>query len=288
MVPLFVLLSREAADTFSLVLSSAGIGNRVIRENNRYRIDVPESRVDAAINAVRRYQAENPAIEEDAPVSPQTHLPNNFSGIAVAVGLLIVHLSVMSSIAPEDYISVFGANARRILHGEAYRSATALVLHADAAHLAGNMVAIALFGSVVCAMTGTGVGWLMALACGIIGNLVNAVAHETGHISIGASTAVFGLVGIVCAIRAVNAMRSGRGWKAVLVAFGAGVALLAFLGAGARSDLGAHLFGFFSGLLMGGAYQLWVPSPAGRKGQVLCSVIAGSLLLAAWIQGAHT
>ena len=288
MVTLFIQLGREAADTLSLVLNSAGIGHRVVRENNHYRIDVPKSRVDAAMLTIRRYQAENPSVEKAASVVPQPRLPKNFSGIAVAIFLLIVHLSVMSSAAPGDYITVFGANARRILHGEAYRSVTALVLHADAAHLAGNMAAIALFGSVVCAMTGTGVGWLMTLACGITGNLVNAVAYETGHLSIGASTAVFGSVGILCSLQAVNAMRSGRGWKGVLVAFGAGVALLAFLGAGNRSDLGAHLFGFFSGLLLGGAYQLWVRSPLSKKGQLLCGVIAGSLLLAAWIQGVHT
>jgi membrane associated rhomboid family serine protease len=64
------------------------------------------------------------------------------------------------------------------------------------------------------------------------------------------------------------------------------VALLAFLGASARSDVGAHLFGFFCGLLMGGAYRLWVRHALGMQAQVLCGIISASTLLLSWIRGA--
>jgi hypothetical protein len=84
----------------------------------------------------------------------------------------------------------------------------------------------------------------------------------------------------------VNAARNGKGWKRMVLVFGAGVALLAFLGTSARSDLGAHLFGFFSGAVMGGAYRLWKGQPAGRKGQILSATIAAAALLLAWIRGA--
>lgn len=285
MVILISQLNRDEANTYSLVLNSVGIGNRVVGARKNCRIDVPEHAVDAAMNAIRLYQAENPSTNEDVPARHHHMTPRNISGVAVALLLLCIHLAVMASAAPEDYFAVFGANARRIVHGEVYRCATALVLHADAAHVVGNMVGIALFGGAVCMVTGTGVGWLMILACGILGNLVNAMAYESGHLSVGASTAVFGGVGILCALQAVTAVRTGRGWKGVLMAFGAGIALLAFLGASARSDLGAHLFGFLSGVLMGCVYRLLILHPLGNRGQVMCGMVTVAVVVLAWIQG---
>lgn len=285
MVTIFHDLNQEQANTFSLVLNSSGIGNRVIGSSDGFRIDVPKPYLDAARDVIYRYQAENPIAEDDITVCRSHPTHKNISGVAVALLLLAVHMAVFASAAPEDYIAVFGADARRILDGEVYRCATALVLHADAAHLAGNMVGMALFGGAVCAVTGSGVGWLMILACGILGNWMNALAYETGHLSVGASTAVFGAVGVLCALQAVNVVKTGKGWKRMVLVLGAGLALLAFLGTSARSDVGAHLFGFFCGVLLGGAYRLWIGLPLARKGQLLCGIIAASTILLSWIRG---
>jgi len=285
MITVFNSLNQEQANAYSLVLNSSGIGNRVIGSTDGFRIDVPKPYVDAARDVICRYQAENPTSEDEVSVSRSQPTRKNLSGIAVALLLLSIHLAVSASSAPEDYVAVFGANARRILDGEMYRCATALVLHADAAHIAGNMAGMALFGGAVCVVAGSGVGWLMILASGIFGNLINALAYETGHVSVGASTSVFGAVGILCAFQAVNAARTGKGWKRTALAFGSGLALLAFLGTSARSDVGAHLFGFLCGVLMGGAYRLWMGHALGVKGQVLCGIIAASTMLLSWIRG---
>ena len=288
MITVFNSLNQEQANAFSLVLNSSGIGNRVTRSNDGFRIDVPKPYVDAARDVIDRYQVENPNTEDEVSVSRSHPMHKNLSGIAVALLLLSIHLAVLASSAPEDYIAVFGANARRILEGEVYRCATALLLHADAAHIAGNMAGMVLFGGAVCVVTGSGVGWLMILVSGIVGNLMNAFSYEAGHLSVGASTAVFGAVGILCAFQAVNAARTGEGWKRAALAFGSGVALLAFLGTSARSDLGAHLFGFFCGVLMGGAYRLWMTNRLGMKGQVLCGIISAATILLSWIRGMVT
>lgn len=285
MVTVFDSLNQEQANAFSLVLNASGIGNRVTRSNDGFRIDVPKPYTDAARDVIYRYQAENPNAEADRSVSRSYPTHKNLSGIAVALLLLSIHLAVSSSSAPEDYVAVFGANASRILDGEIYRCTTALLLHADAAHIAGNMAGMVIFGGAVCVVTGSGVGWLMILASGIFGNLMNALAYETGHMSVGASTAVFGAVGILCAFQAVNAARTGKGWKRTALVFGSGLALLAFLGTSARSDVGAHLFGFLCGVLMGGAYRLWMGHPLGIKGQVLCGAISASAILLSWIRG---
>jgi len=285
MTPLFDNLRKEEADTYSLVLASAGIGSRVVKTDAGFRIDVPESLVDAAMNTITSFLKENPPVVEQKQQTHNGTTSRNLSGVAVALVLLCIHLAVMTSSAPSDYIDTFGANARWILSGEWYRCATALVLHADDAHIAGNMVGAALFGGAVCAATGTGVGWLAILVCGICGNLINAWAHETGHLSIGASTAIFGAVGILCGLQATAALVSGKSWKKVAMALGAGIAFLAFLGASERSDLGAHLFGFLCGLPLGVICQLRRENMPGIKGQMLCGAIAVFILVAAWLQG---
>ena len=42
MVTVFDSLNQEQANAFSLVLNSSGIGNRVTRSNDGFRIDVPK------------------------------------------------------------------------------------------------------------------------------------------------------------------------------------------------------------------------------------------------------
>jgi membrane associated rhomboid family serine protease len=286
MVTLLNQLSQHEAQTFSLVLNSAGIDNRVDVNDGNYRIGVPEPLVQAALIAIHRFQAENPPRQDRASGSSEQTASRHLSGVVVAILLLVVHLAVTASSAPDDYVAAFGASARHILEGDIYRCVTALLLHADAAHVVGNMAAVAFFGGAVCAATGTGVGWLMILACGASGNLANAAAHDSAHLSIGASTAVFGSVGMLCAIEAVNALKTGRGWKRSLMALGAGLALLAFLGASARSDLGAHLFGFLSGLVLGAVHRLWRTSRMGMRMQILCGLVAVGIVGLAWIRGA--
>lgn len=285
MTPLFHHLDREEAHTYSLVLNSSGIGHRVVGGEEGFRIDVPEPYLDAAMDAVARYRDENPPADAQDLLPRSLAKRRNLSGVFVAVFLLSVHLAVMSSSAPADYVEVFGAQARRIQSGEIYRCVTALLLHADDAHIAGNMAAAALFGGAVCAITGNGVGWLMILFCGVAGNFINAMVVSPGHLSIGASTAVFGAVGILCTLQAVRSVLFGRGWKKAVAAIGAGMALLAFLGSSASSDLGAHLFGFAWGLPMGGVYQLWIEDRMEKKGQLLCGVLAAAILVSAWLKG---
>lgn len=286
MITLFEHLTREDAETFSLVLNAVGIGHRVIGTTDRFRIDVPESHTEAALTAIHRYQSEN-AVPLTKPI-PGRHRPAPLplSGIFIALILLTVYLAVEGSQAPQDYDKVFGADARRILGGEIYRCVTALLLHADATHIIANMVGIALFGGAVCAITGAGVGWLMMLGSGILGNLVNAWAYQQDHLSVGASTAIFGAIGMLCGIQGLTAIRTGKGWKQVGLVAGAGVALLAFLGTGIRSDIGAHLFGWLAGVLLGGIHGVFFYSPLEKEWQITAAAIAMVTLVAAWIRGA--
>jgi len=88
---------------------------------------------------------------------------------------------------------------------------------------------------------------------GALGNLVNAGLQSPTHSSVGASTAVFGAVGILAALSMVRYGRNlRRRWMLPVAAALALLALLALLGTeGKNSDLGAHLFGFIYGGCLG-------------------------------------
>src|SRR5262249_27637372 len=116
-----------------------------------------------------------------------------------------------------------------------------------------------IFASAVHRRLGPGTGSLAIVASGVLGNLANALFHhargEGFHASIGASTAVFGAVGILATTQILldppRPSGDRKTFMELLAPIVGGLALLGALGASPQSDLGAHLFGFLSGTLMG-------------------------------------
>lgn len=149
-----------------------------------------------------------------------------------------------------DWISRGNADAGAIRAGQWWRAVTALTLHADGLHLLGNMTIGGLFIIFLCRALGSGFAWSLLLASGALGNLLNAWIQSPRHHSVGASTTVFGAVGLLAAINFLrDRQRLRRRWYLPLAA---ALALLALLGSeGENTDLGAHLFGFVVGIGLG-------------------------------------
>ena len=89
------------------------------------------------------------------------------------------------------------ADADRILLGELWRTVTALTLHANLAHVLSNAIGITLFLGALSTILGPGLGSALVLLAGAGGNLANALVHGSAHVSVGASTSVFGAVGML-------------------------------------------------------------------------------------------
>ena len=107
---------------------------------------------------------------------------------------------------------------------------------------------LAILGSVT--FLGLGTSWLLLLASGAAGNLLNLLLRRGPHLSVGLSTAVFAAVGLLTGRQLI--CPGARSPRALLPPLGAGAGLLALLGSGGvRTDLGAHLCGFAVGLLAG-------------------------------------
>jgi rhomboid protease GluP len=276
-------LSSDQADQYALVLAAAGIDYRFQRSGWGWTLNVDSDEADRARFEVDAYLRENPP-----PASPDGHhsstrqaYPPTITGLAAALLLLVFHLATVRHGAHESFIQEAGASAAKILDGEYWRTITALTLHADARHLAGNMLGLAVFGTFLCRRVGFGAAWLLIVLAGAGGNLLNAWLHQTGFLSIGASTAVFGAVGLLGGVRILprdgSAQSPTGSWLAPL---GAALGLLAMLGTDIQTDIGAHLMGCLVGMVLGLGYARLGPRHLDDQGQA--GLLLAALMLLGW------
>jgi len=174
--------------------------------------------------------------------------------------LTFFHWSVQNSSDSVDWLGIGMFNTEKVLSGEWYRSVTALTLHADISHLLGNCFGLFIFVNGVYQYIGGGFAWFLVLLSGALGNYLNGVFYQVGHNSIGASTAVFGAVGILGAfgIRRYYFERKIQ-TRAFIPVIGA-LGLFAMLGTDPRSDVVAHLFGLISGMAVGISFMPFLGS----------------------------
>ncbi|MGB0412821.1 MAG: rhomboid family intramembrane serine protease [Coraliomargarita sp.] len=152
-----------------------------------------------------------------------------------------------------------------------WRVVTALTLHGDIVHLVSNLVAGVGFVLLVARVFGMHLGWLMVFLSGALGNLLTAWLHyPQSHVSIGASTAVFGALGILTGASVWLALFDPRRSLSLpqwLLPMLGGLTLLGLLGMGEGPiDILAHVCGFGFGLFFGlaGACLKW-PEEDGKS-----------------------
>ena len=196
---LFDDLTSEEAETYALVLLSSGVDHKIVKGGNGWELHVDDGSHSRASELLQAYLIENRSFQPPGKKIIRKY-PKTFSGLWGALVILSIHVAVNSGHDAGSFVKTYGSSARHILGGEWYRCAASLLLHADYVHLVGNLVGIAVFGTAVCSVMGWGIGWAMMLAAGILGNLANACFYQTGHLAIGASTSVFGAVGLLSAI----------------------------------------------------------------------------------------
>jgi len=187
------------------------------------------------------------------------------------------------------------ADSHAILQGQWWRALTALTLHGDLGHLVANLGVGVIFAGALLRFLGVGWTWLGIVLSGVIGNLLNAWGHRgDAHASIGASTAVFGGLGMLVGLQLHAAIRnrwthrepSRARFRDTLFPIGAGLALLAYLGTGTetgRVDVMAHLLGMISGAGIG-LFLAWsqLPRRTGGAMQKLLAAVAMLLPILGW------
>lgn len=148
------------------------------------------------------------------------------------------------------FTDLFVLNKAAALYNyEVWRILTAVFLHGGIAHLLYNLFALALFGSILEKIIGSRKFLLVFFLSGILANIVSVNFYES---SLGASGAIYGLLGCLAIIRPlmtvwVFGMPMPMFIAAILWVGGS------VLGIFIPSNIGdiAHLFGIIAGFLIG-------------------------------------
>jgi rhomboid protease GluP len=247
MQPIRVAPTSSQADEWALVLTAVGIPNAVAPDAGGWAVLAAADDAARALAVLAAYDEER---RTEPPRAPATREPYPWMS-GIALGLLLLWLfSVTGGAAARSPWFEHGALvAGRVLAGELWRAVTALTLHVDIVHVAGNALAVAVLLPPLVQRFGAGVALLLLLLAGALGNVLAAMTHDPRHLAVGASTAAFGAVGALVALRLIpsEAPGSRKRWTAPV----AGVVLLVTLGAARDADLAAHVFGFVAGVLVG-------------------------------------
>lgn len=262
---------RDAVEEWALVLAAAAIEHRVEESPAGWRLIVPAGAAEVAAVALAAYE-----IEGGEPPPDTLDYGRSWIGVWLAGLLVALHLA-----ADTRWARGGEAAASRMLAGEVWRAVTALGLHLDLPHLVGNAAAMAVFGTFVGRMVGPGLAVALLLTAGAGGNWLSALLHGARHTAMGASTAVFGAIGILGGLEFVRRRRMrprGRAWLAIA----GSLALLGLLGTSARADLAAHLLGLVLGTVLGAGTALGVRRAPGRLVQGVLVLSAAALFGACW------
>ncbi len=283
------VLTKRRLRSWSLVLEACRIPWRSERRGFGWQLLVPAEKWTEAAREVLAYENEN---RDWPPPPPQgTPLIDNRTTtlwVLIAIGIfynITLHDISLAGHHPVDWKLLGNAHAGKIMDGQWWRLATALTLHADWQHLLGNLLIGGIFVSRLCRDLRSGPAWLLILAAGILGNLCNAWLQDPGHRAVGASTAIFGAVGILATISMVRYRHNLRPRRRWTLPVAAALGLLAMLGAGGENtDLGAHLFGFLFGLPLGFGAELLIEKRGrpGMRWNLLLVATAISIVAGSW------
>lgn len=261
----FPLMPKDDQKTLEwlAVLSAAHFDYRLSREEHRWIIHLPAAQAAAARREIAAYESDGRGRDRPLPLAPaEWQAPPQPTMAALwGVGLMVAFYAWCGPFQlDQGLFRATASDAQAIMAGQWWRPVTALTLHAGFVHLAGNALCLLVLGHAVCSLFGGGLGWLLMLGSGVAGNFAVAWMVSSGHVSLGASTASFGAIGILVAHQSIQTFRQRRDWRSiwgrVWLPLGSGLALLALLGTGPESDLAAHLLGFIAGLVLATPFSI--------------------------------
>lgn len=281
--------SYEASGDCVLLVLSMGIPCWIYLRDGLYEIVVERVHVQAVRKQMALSMRENAhwpplPVREKSPMRRKVPLvvPVLITAVMSLFYALQHHLFATGILA-----HAAGLDARAVVENhEWWRSLTALMLHGDLAHLIGNLGMGLVFGWF---LSRSWTLWMMLpaiLLSSWVGNTVNAWYHYPDpHLSYGASTAVFALVGLLVG----NAMMEGvppagkHPFVRLFFPLLTGIILLGWWGtSGINTDVSAHVFGLVAGIpvgLLGSIAQRF----AGTRIRIGLGIAGGLAILASWL-----
>lgn len=277
--------SQRKAHEAGLAILAAGGAYWVYPYQETYALVVKSNDAKRLANEVRIYGIKNRFWPRVSPHLAEQQISRTPTVLFLC---FLVFVFLLQGSNPE--IEALGMNSSEAFwnQNQWWRLITAVTLHADLGHLAGNLFGMGLFGYFTARYLGNGLGWMAILTAAILSNLTNVFIHtNSAFLSLGASTAVFGALGLVTGFPVGSYLKTGkqiskRQW---LIPLTGGLMLLAWLGSGtARTDVAGHLWGFLAGLLLAGILARFeIHAKVSKKGQAVLLVATWTLLIVAWL-----
>jgi rhomboid protease GluP len=175
-----------------------------------------------------------------------------FLGLSVVV-FILQYLS--QSLLGNDLLAAFGAKINvNILAGQYWRLITPVLLHASIIHIAFNMYALYVLGPGLEQHYGAGAFLAIYLISGFAGNVISY--WMSPNPSLGASTAIFGLVAAEAVFVYQNRFMFGARSRSILINLLTIVVINFILGLSPGIDNWGHLGG-----LIGGLAFAWLGGP---------------------------
>ena len=173
-----------------------------------------------------------------------------------------VGLQSLFGTLPAPVLVALGARDYHVLLGEVWRLVTAMFLHANLIHLAFNSLVLFDLGPAVEELYGRHRFLVLYFVTGVSGSVFSALWHPY-VIMVGASGALFGLIGVMIAYGYRNRTSMGEAVKAMYIRWAIyGLLFGFFIGA----DNAAHI----GGLVAGVAFGMIVPeTPSFSRGAIL-------------------
>ena len=278
--------NKRLCHELALVLQSRGIPSRQVQDTGGYVLLVLAQHAGIASNELVAYQSENAgrgkAVAQE--LSPRA---GRLEACGYAIVMAVFYAADKYRFFGLDWLAQGRTDSRLGFAGNLERAVTSLTLHADLRHILSNIFFGALFSVLLSQAVGAGAAWLGIILSGFLGNLlsvwVSSPEGAVAHTSIGASTMVFGTLGMLAAYQWRVRNRANLGLKqwAPLIA---GTVLLGFFGfgGGARTNYMAHLTGFVSGAVLGALLGGTRPLQLSARWQRILLSTAFGLTVVAW------
>ncbi len=240
--------AEKAGNKLAWILGSFGIGSVVFL----LMVLIP------SINQteLKRYIDKKPLEEDDSKNIINFLIPKGehfTTSLLIHINLLVFLYLVFSGVnimsaTPKELLELGGSRRNEILNGEYWRLLTSMFLHGGMMHLFMNIFGIGITCSLIEPILGRWKTLMAYLISGVGASLMSIYWHDNA-LSVGASGAIFGMMGVMIALLISKKDKGFRGAYLIILGLYGGMSLLFGLLGGI--DNAAHMGGLLTGFAIG-------------------------------------
>lgn len=173
----------------------------------------------------------------------------SFKKARITIYLAIINVSIyiifLLNQDTDFYLLFVQINSKVLEQLEIWRLFTSMFLHADILHLVSNIIGLLLFGTFIENVTSKSVYLIIYFVSGVVGNIMSLFLLAPNVISLGASGAIYGLIGA-----SVMLIILERNMAQLLITL---LYLVYFIVTSFTPQINyaAHIFGLISGFVLG-------------------------------------